>query len=128
MNARSVSELGECVLRAMKGRQTPHGIAMAVEAEVVEPLRARVAELEAAAGLIAEYRVPTAEKWLSVRREPNGVRWAITQTFGHSPMRVWTGERWTSVGLAADGELWRYDTAEAALADARRLAGAGESR
>jgi hypothetical protein len=41
-----VSELGECVLRAMKGRQTPHGIAMAVEAEVVEPLRARVDEVE----------------------------------------------------------------------------------
>lgn len=39
MNAKSVTELGECVLRAMKTAQTPAGIAMAVEAEVVEPLR-----------------------------------------------------------------------------------------
>lgn len=87
--------------------------------DAAEALRVK----DAAAELVAEYRVPTRDgKWLSVRREPKGDRWLIAQSFGHSPMRVWTGERWTSWGLAATAELWAYASADAALTEATRLA------
>lgn len=81
MNARSVSELGECVLRAMKDRRTPHGIAMAVEAEVVEPLRARVAAFESlrlgdpATLCSHQCSNPAHPVWLSARTDRRGCPW-----------------------------------------------------
>jgi len=123
MNAAAVEQLSRAIHAAMPTHRTAAGIAFAIEPVVIEPLRHRIAELETAAGLVAEYRVPTGDgKWLSVRREPCGNRWLIAQSFGHSPMRVWTGERWTSWGLAGDAELWAYDSADAALSEATRLA------
>lgn len=119
--------------------------------EIALTLAARVAELEAerhstnealsdaaealrgastAAGLVAEYHLPAADgRWLAVRREPNGDRWAI-YTAGRvlGDRRAWTGELWISIALASDSELWAYGSADAALAEATRLAEAGEPR
>jgi hypothetical protein len=111
----------------------------------VERLAARVAELEAerhttnealseaaeelrdantAAGLVAEYHVPTTDgRWLAVRREPNGDRWAIyTANSIVGGRQTWTGDLWISIPLATDSELWAYDSADAALAEATRQA------
>jgi hypothetical protein len=110
-----------------------------------EAAEARVAELEAerhttnealddavkairdantAAGLVAEYHLPAADGgWLAVRREPKGDRWAI-YTAGRvlGDRKTWTGELWISIALATDSELWNYTSADAALAEATRLA------
>lgn len=83
-----------------------------------------------AAGLVAEYHIPAADGgWLALRREPNGDRWAI-YTAGRvlGDRRTWTGELWISIALATDSELWNYPSADAALAEAKRLVEAGEQR
>jgi hypothetical protein len=88
--------------------------------EAAEALR----DANTTAGLVAEYHVPAANgRWLAVRREPNGDRWAIYTAGGVlGDRKTWTGELWISIALATDSELWNYTSADAALAEATRLA------
>jgi len=122
---------------------------IAVLVRVVDQARARVAALEAerhstnevlsdaaeviraketAAGLVAEYRVPTTNgKWLSVRREPNGDRWAIIASHrADGDRRAWVDGRWQAMPVVSRNGLWTYPGADAALAEATRIAMGGE--
>lgn len=87
-------------------------------------LRDRVAELEAAADLVAEYRVQTkAGQWLSVRRQPDGDRWSISTSHRVDGERlVWVGGRWRVRARLGFQEMWEHGSADAALAEATRLA------
>lgn len=84
-----------------------------------------------AAGLVAEYRVPTPNgRWLSVRREPNGDRWCVMAWTLHSGTdrrsMAWVGGRWQVLPAYGENGVWEFDTADAALAEATRLAEAGD--
>lgn len=97
-----------------------------IACQEIARLKARIAELETAAGLVAEYHLLMADdRWLAVRREPQGDRWAV-YTAGRAlgDRKAWTGEMWISIALATDSELWAYDSAEAALEAATKLTAA----
>jgi hypothetical protein len=83
-----------------------------------------IRDANTAAGLVAEYRVPTEDgRWLSVRREPNGDRWAIfTSHLIAGRRRAWVGDRWQELPAYGDNGPWEFDSADAALAEATRLA------
>lgn len=124
----SKSDLDEIASRAAHlyeyAQQTGEGDTLA--GIDVPALLARVAELETAAALVAEYHLLMADdRWLAVRREPQGDRWAV-YTAGRvlGDRKAWTGEMWISIALATDSELWAYDSAEAALEAATKLTAA----
>ena|SRR5690242_13687090 len=100
----------------------------ALLAEVDRQAR-EIERLTASAELVAEYRVPVSDnRWFAVRRKPGGDRWAIVTSHLIDGFRhCWDGTRWTyTQGFRL--ERWVYDSADAALAESRRLAEAGEPR
>lgn len=116
MNTRALNELAEVVRRAQaEGRRTPMGVAMAVESAVVEPLRARVAELEAERHTTNE-ALDDAVQELRARRDdepttdtlPAWLHWR----FGKH------GQRWDSLD-ADDRSYWEHHAAAVRRAVAR---------
>jgi hypothetical protein len=121
---------------ARRGRATARTRTAVLEAErhstneALEDAVTMLRDANTAAALVAEYHIPTADgRWMALRREPGGDRWAL-YTAGRvlGDRRAWTGELWISIALASDSELWAHGSADAALAEATRLAEAGEPR
>lgn len=117
-------------LRVTELEAERHGTNEALS-DTAEALRAA----NTAASLVAEYRVPLADddgRWLSVRREPNGDRWAVmawtVRVRGADRSMAWVGGRWQVLPAYGENGVWEFGSADAALAEATRLAEAGDPR
>lgn len=88
----------------------------------VAALLTEVENLRTRAALVSEYHVLTSDGFpLSVRRDPNSTRWAVS-TMG-TGIHVRIGGEWQPLAVASRVGVWAFPDVDAALAEAHRLAG-----
>lgn len=119
MNTQAVNSLTRVIFGAMTKRRTAAGIAVAVDAAVLEPLRRRITELETERALVQEYRVPLeGHGWLLVRQSATTHLWAVT-TGGLRGRKVLTPDGWKLGVLLEPHETYRWEQTEALTAATR---------
>lgn len=95
---------------------------LAAADEHITALLADNDRLRARAALVSEYHVLTSDGFpLSVRRDPNSTRWAVS-TMG-TGIHVRIGGEWQPLAVASRVGVWAFPDVDAALDEAHRLAG-----